>query len=417
MTKEFEYLTHAVACAARGVRMQKSDAELDWERVMRLAREQSAAFLLAYLLRKDKTMGCPPEIRAEWSSRLFQTVITANKQRKNMLRLLADMERDGFHPVLLKGYAAAACYAVPDSRISSDVDILIPPKEEARACGWLRKKDFELFPRWTDGHHSVCTHPDYGRVELHVALFDRMVTEVWFHEFREPLYDPKTLIRMETEDGSFVTLGHTDHLLFMTLHMAKHFINGGMTLRMMLDAALYMTKHAPEIDFARYWQVLTVLRYRELVNAALWAMIRYGGFTEADFPGLDAENAEQVNLLLSDVERSGWLGANTPDESRESHLAYSEYMQQKAGFSRSARLKRKLGNGIRRIFPARVVLMRYCPDAAERWQLLPLAWGKHLLHGVKTVAKAQNMKTAPAQSEGVREPCSRVSLLKRLGVM
>lgn len=48
----------------------------------------------------------------------------------------------------------------------------------------------------------------------------------------------------------------TDNLLFLTYHMLKHFIYNGMSLRMMMDNALFAKQHLQSIDRERYVDIL-----------------------------------------------------------------------------------------------------------------------------------------------------------------
>lgn len=421
MTNEFKYLMHVVGSMATGGVIESADnRNLDWPRLFQLAKEQAVPFLLTYAVRRRKDLGCPEALRREWSAQMFATLLETSDQKENVLELLQEMETAGFRPVLLKGYVAADCYAVADCRISSDVDILIPESQEARVCAFLKKKGFNVAPRWTDGHHSICTHPEYGYLEIHAELFDRLVADVWFRDLDVKVLKLQNCVRLETNGGSYKTLGYTDNLLFMTLHMVKHFINGGISLRMMLDIALFAIKYSEQIDFMQYWDVLHALNYDVMVSSVFWALIRYSGFTATEFPNLPEENIEHVEMLLSDLEQGGWLGKNTPDESRESHAVYSAYMQHKGVDNyRLSILKQKISSGLRRVFPARVVLMKYLPAVAENALLIPIAWSKHVIHGTsiilgKDAYKNESKKLDCSEHQVLRD---RASMLKKMQMM
>ena len=421
MTNEFKYLMHVTGCSARGVPVADiASQNLDWEKLFQLAKEQAVPFLLTYVLRRRKDLGCPEALRRERSAQMFATLLEMNDQRESVLGLLQELESAGFHPILLKGYVAADCYAVADCRISSDVDILVPAKQEARICAFLKKKGFDVSPRWTDGHHSICTHPDYGYLEIHADLFDRLVADIWFKDLQSDIFDMKNCIRVATKGGSYRTLGYTDNLLFMTLHMVKHFINGGISLRMMLDIGMFICRHSDKIDFQQYWAVLHTLSYDEMVGSALWALIRYCGFEEDAFPGLPSEDQDHVQLLLSDLEQGGWLGKNNMDEGRESHMVYSAYMQRKGAKNyRLSMAKQRVSNGFRRVFPARVVLMKYLPAVAENAMLIPIAWSKHVIHGMSVIfgrsADENEMRKLECTEHQVLR--DRASMLKKMQMM
>lgn len=422
MTNEFMYLMHIAGCSARGVSVESAGTEeLDWGKLFQLAKEQAVPFLLTYVLRRRKDLGCPEELRRERSAQMFATLLETNDQRVNVLKLLQELEAAGFHPILLKGYVAADCYAVADCRISSDVDILVAEKQEARVCAFLKKKGFDVSPRWTDGHHSICTHPDYGYLEIHAEMFDRLVADVWFKDLQsDDIFDMKNCVRVATNGGSYRTLGYTDNLLFMTLHMVKHFINGGISLRMMLDIGMFICRYSDTINFQQYWSVLRTLSYDEMVSSVLWALIRHCGFEEDAFPGLASENPDNVQVLLSDLEQGGWLGKNNMDEGRESHMVYSAYMQRKGAKNYSLSMaKQKASNAFRRVFPARVVLMKYIPGVAEKAWLLPIAWCEHVLHGVSVVTGKATVYTKNKEANRKERKIlrDRAALLKQLRIM
>ena len=421
MTNEFRYMMHVAGHAARRLPVEDADSQnLDWEKLFQLAREQAVPFLLTYVLRRRKDLGCPEELRREWSAQMFATLLETNEKKENVLTLLQEMEEAGFRPILLKGYVAADCYAVADCRISSDVDILIPANQEARVCAFLKKKGFNVLPRWTDGHHSICTHPDYGYLEIHAELFDRLVADVWFRDVKSHVFDLRDCVRIETVGGSYRTLGYTDNLLFMTLHMVKHFINGGICLRMMLDIGTFIARYGDSIDFQKYWDVLQSLSYDEMVGCVLWALVRYCGFDASEFPGIPEENVEQLEALLSDMEQGGWLGKNNMDEGRESHLVYSAYMRRKGADNyHLSLLKQRSGNVIRRVFPARVVLMKYTSKAVENAWMIPIAWCRHVAHGMGVVfgKKPDRNGVDKANREEQKILRDRAALLKQLHIM
>lgn len=421
MTREFKCLMYIVGCTSKGSTVGNTSIQgVDWKRLFQLATEQEVSFLLTYALRRRNDLGCPEELRSEWTAQMFETLIKAGDQKKKVLELLAELETADFQPILLKGYVLSDCYAVKDCRISSDVDILIPPNKEARVCACLKKRGFEVLPRYTNGHHSVCTHPDYGYLEIHAELFDRLVADVWFRDLDEKIFDLQKCVRMGTTGGSYITLGYTDNLLFMTLHMVKHFINGGISLRMMLDIALFIIKYRERIDFQQYWDVLHAMSYDVMVSSVLWALIRYSEFDVSEFPKLPDENVELVEMLLSDLEQGGGLGKNTPDEGRESHAVYSAYMQRKgSGNYQLSILKQEISTVMRRVFPARVVLAQYLPASAENAMLIPVAWCRHALHGVNVIFReaARRNRTSGRYCTEQRGLGDRTLLLKKMQMM
>ena len=157
-----------------------------------------------------------------------------------------------------------------------------------------------------------------------------------------------------------------------------------------------------------------------MVSSVLWALIRYSEFDVSEFPKLPDENAELVEMLLSDLERGGWLGKNTPDEGCESHAVYSAYMQRKgSGNYQLSILKQETSTVMRRVFPARVVLAQYLPASAENAMLIPVAWCRHALHGVNVIFReaARKSRTSGRYCTEERGLGDRTSLIKKMQMM
>ena len=227
----------------------------------------------------------------------------------------------------------------------------------------MKANGFAVERRWTNGHHDVCQHPQLGCVELHVMLYDEIVEDVWFGRMdgREFVCEPP--IEAETPDGCYRTLGYTDHMIFLMLHLIKHFILTGMSLRMMLDVALFFSHHAERIDSARFWKTMESLKYGTIAQSILWAMVWYCGIEAASIPGPCEACPEQVDMILDDLENGGWLG-KIDEKAREE--GWYEYNRQLLMKNRSKAqyllfmLRWKIGAYLKALFPSRKTLaIRY----------------------------------------------------------
>lgn len=69
MTSEFAFVMRAVGCSARDVAVMDTEAHnLDWGKVFQLAKEQAVPLILTYILRHQKDIPCPEEMRREHSA-------------------------------------------------------------------------------------------------------------------------------------------------------------------------------------------------------------------------------------------------------------------------------------------------------------------------------------------------------------
>ena len=422
VTNEFKALMRLVGAAARGKALQKLPDDLDWARIERLANEQAVQTLLGYALRLSPFLPCPDDLRKRLVGQMRQAAFSNNAWKVSILRLIQQLNDAGIPALLIKGYAVADCYAAPDCRMSGDTDLLIEPKNEKRACAFMKANGFAVERRWTNGHHDVCRHPQLGCVELHVMLYDEIVEDVWFGRMDGREFVSEPAIEVATQDGSYRTLGYTDHMIFLMLHLIKHFILTGMSLRMMLDVALFFSHHAERIDSARFWKTVESLKYGTIAQSILWAMVRYCGIEAASIPGLCEACPEQVDMILDDLENGGWLG-KIDEKAREE--GWYEYNRQLLMKNRSKAqyllfmLRWKIGAYLKALFPSRKTLAIRYPCVQKSTLLIPLVWLHRLIfRGSRAVKKGALTTYIITDEKKIGTSAQeRVQMFKSLGMM
>lgn len=382
MTYEFQYLMYLLSAAATGKKIKSPQQHVSWQTVFNLAQEQHLLPLLMQAVKQGKLEGCPTDLLKAHERKSFSMVLTDCARRGSVITLLEEMEELGIHAFVMKGMSAAANYSAPENRISSDTDICIELNLEEKTTEFLKEKGFSVSPRWENGHHFLARHPEIGLLEVHVRLYDELVEDVWFKRINSNDLIQEQQEKIVTDDGVYWTLGPTDHLIFMTLHLVKHFISEGISFRMMLDVALFLSKNKQRLDLKRFWSVLDLLHYTKLVQTLLGAMVTYCGFSETDFGERFAWENEDVELLLNDLEAGGWLGKK--DEAARKQGGY-EYNRQVMLKERSnwqyhlSMLNWQHSLKWSTLFPNRKRLQRDYPCLEKRPILLPFVWLHRIL--------------------------------------
>ena len=298
-------------------------SDTPWQALYQLGMEQHVLPLLGCALIRSKDETCPQQLRDMLTGIARRTSAENMIRRQRMLHLLAEMEKAGLDVLVIKGYAVAAHYAYPECRESSDVDLLIDAKQERKATAFLKERGFVVEARAATSQHAVCAHAQYGKIELHVSLYAEFVRDVWFQGTDTKRLVGEPSITCQTPDGTFRTLGYTDHLIFLTLHMMKHFIDGGLTIKMMLDIALFFSQNVQKIDAERFWNVMDELRYTTLISGILWIMIRYAGFSREQFPGVVDQEPPQTEDILDDLVQGGYMGVREKEIRYDAGMEYS----------------------------------------------------------------------------------------------
>ena len=414
--KAMQTLIRLVSAGAR--KEDISGLSVEWNTVLPLAAEQHVIPLVACSLLYSPGLECPEQLR-EYLLNVMRAESSANLiRRQRIMHMLQEMKNAGIDAKLIKGYAVSGCYAHPECRGSVDTDILVDAQQEGDAIRFLETLGFRVEPRAVTSHHTVCQHKKYGMVELHVSLYGELVRDNWFQELDvEELAQEPTVI----EDG-FSTLGYTDHLIFLTLHMVKHFILEGLTLRMMHDIALFFARNKQEINIARYWSTLNELHYNRLVAGILWSMIRTGGFLMDDFPGLSEEHPDHMFLILSDLLKGGYMGVKQKNERFESGMEYNRQLIQKRNSVLQYRLRMvgwKIKSGTKYMFPSTKMLRKLYPLTTHKPLLMPIFWiWQAISFPIKKISSGALQRDVRSENSTVTVITQkRIAMFKELGML
>lgn len=422
MTYEMEYLMMLYACGAIGKQAYSPTCCVDWEKVVRLAVEQSITYTVAIALKRSDT-GCPAEIRNRLTSSMLGASIANEFKTEGILKLIEELEKIGVHSVILKGIDAAKNYANPECRVSADTDILISPDDELKALALMEKEGCKINRRTKENHHSVCIHPKLGIIEIHTTMWEDLIDDVLFKNSGKStaVSEPHRLV--VTDSGNYYALGSTDALMFLTFHMIKHFITGGMSLRMMMDTALCLKNEKDNIDLPRYWEILHKLRYDSLINSIFGAMIKYCGFLREDFPGIDDVSDENISVILNDLEKGGWQGKNDVADRKDSwfYLKRERQIKEMGKFRFFFAIKFDiLKDKLFAIFPTYEHLATSYPELIKHRWLYPVCMVRRLFsRGIKASANGKtksrkNISDESILSESGRE---RLDVFKKLGMI
>lgn len=415
-----QMLIRLAAAGARGETLTVQ--KVDWPSLTPLAAEQGVVPLVALAVLHAPELECPEALRECLMNALRTECSTNLLRRQRGLHLIGELKQTGIEAKILKGYAIAENHACPESRSSVDTDLLIDVQQEKAALRFLEARGFRITPRVATSHHSVCQHKKYGEIELHVALYDELIRDAWFQSADTAALVQEKSVTIETPDGSYTALGYTDHLIFITLHMVKHFILGGLMLRMMLDIALLFARNRERIDAARFWSTMERLHYAKLVNCVLWAMILYGGFQAADFPGCVAEAPEQIALMLGDLLQGGYMGVKETDARYASGMEYNRLVLLKSKSTTGYRLymlRFKMRSAAIHMFSNRKLLVEMYPRAGRHAAVLPFLFFYQMfaypIKKVRSGALRRDIRSGSSTLE--QETQARLDMFRKLDML
>lgn len=287
--------------------------EEDWRSVARISEAQSIEGLVGERILALPHELMPPRLqRFEHSIHLKQIEDFASKQLKTLGYIYMEYERQGLHPVLLKGLTLAHLYPHPRLRSLGDLDIYFPRESAyeqanhwANAQGYATQGD-SLYEQvyWCQQiaieHHCRLSYFGIKRYDERLSAFIQEVSDQERWQF------------ITLEDGMrYRTLPIALNGVYLFLHIIHHFSYLGIGLRQICDWVLFMKHYRDQIDanaLLHYAQALDLLRPMKLF--ALMS-VRHLGVAADIYPfelPQDKRSSRLADFILADTFRGGNFG-------------------------------------------------------------------------------------------------------------
>lgn len=285
-------------------------AEVDWDEIARLAMQQTVGGLAI-----NAALSLPEGLRPdeEW-----QTKGRSFLRRNSMTHLLLDgcvvqayskLKEAGIPAALLKGQAYARAYPEAILRQCGDIDLYIGQENFMRAVeasthfGWTPKEKYAMSEK-----HYGCKLRGVD-IELHriAGLLPRQKSDMKFRQWSHSILS-------DTQNTVVINGEHIRvpsplfNVIFVFLHLYRHFISGGIGLRHVCDWTMLLHKHYNEIyeeelegllkDFGLYraWHTFTPIA------------VDYLGLPEKECPFYSPAYMKKAKKILSLMIAEGNFG-------------------------------------------------------------------------------------------------------------
>lgn len=264
-----------------------------WERVADLAEAQTCQGLVADALSQLPVERRPPKP-------IYFSLVTAtadaedaNRKMNRCLRGLFPMlERQGIRAWLLKGQGLAQCYPHPAHRMAGDIDVLIPRKDEFDRAERLFAEHLRRGNREEEGSYERSFYVNDVIIELHSRVVTGLNPRLHrrFPAWSQAYYQQDPLVWGD------VALPPIDFdAIFVFVHLARHYVGGGIGLRQVADWMRFLYVHRAgggqrPIDVARLERDVTRLGLRRLWQVFAVLAVRRLGCPASAMPLYDASS-------------------------------------------------------------------------------------------------------------------------------
>lgn len=284
--------------------------DVEWEAVLQLAREQALAGIVASAFDTgDLGFEIQDVVDHSQSKALAKKVYSIEQRNIGMdnfiLRLFAELQSNGLHPVLLKGQGVAQSYLNPLRRNPGDVDVLLWSDEYEAAKKLLMPKASKTIADKENEKHTAFVLSGFI-VELHGTLclllgkkIDAQMDILYEHIFAQKEFRTIEFSGLTDASGNQVNLPEINiDVLYVFCHMLQHFFTGGIGLRQVCDLCRMLYTYRDEIDCE--WLSA------ELEKMGLWAEWKSFGALAVDYLGM---RPEYVPFLAEDEAKGDGIAA------------------------------------------------------------------------------------------------------------
>ncbi len=295
--KAFETLLRLIRVALGKERdcFTPNDIEL-WEKVLELADAHGVAALAADGISKTNP-SIPFKVKMEFACRVESHEQIYKRHEELMVKLAKAYGEKGLRMMVLKGWGVSLNYPIPSHRPSGDLDIWNFGKWK-EADAYIASRGVKIDN--SHHHHSVFNieeltvenHYDFINTHAHRSskIFEKKLKEIASKEYWE-----------KKVDGECIYLPTADfNMLFLLRHSANHFVGKEMTLRQLLDWALFVDKHHNEIHWKESLEFLKTQGLYRYCNILALICVEQLGFSR-DIFHCELQDDELKHRVLADI--------------------------------------------------------------------------------------------------------------------
>jgi len=281
-----------LVCIALGVERDFSlPMNVDWKAVQDLSYEQGLAALASDGL--QIIYDCAPDqlhsldsienktIKYDWFGSALNYEIQFEKHKEAINKLALLLGEKGIRILLMKGIGLSRYYPVPSHRATGDIDVYLYGKGR-EADEWIMNS-LGIQIKNNEDKHSVFKFQGIS-VENHASMVN-------IYEYPSA-YNVECFLEEQALIASSVTIKKSTVYLptvmmdaiFLPYHIAGHFVYGGLSLKQLVDWAVFVNRFGREIDWGVIKYLSTSSGYYDFIRVLNGITIDRFGVDACMFP-------------------------------------------------------------------------------------------------------------------------------------
>lgn len=243
---------------------EKTLTPRDWLMLLKLAKVQTLIGVLYEGVKRLPEGQEPPQDTAEeWETLTALIARIYRRHERQTVELEGILRKLDLHGCILKGTGLAQLYPLPERRMCGDIDI------------WVKGRRSHIIRQFRAAGYKV---HDILYQECKVDIFDDTVVEVHFRPSKT--YSPFRNARLQRilrrlspirEDAALTVPDARFNAVFCLAHMYRHYLEGGLGMRQMMDYYYVLKDMAPE-DRKPVMKMIRWLGFRRFAGAMMTSL-------------------------------------------------------------------------------------------------------------------------------------------------
>lgn len=251
-------------------------------------------------------VNCGGDLSSESGKKLLQmschAISVSESQTEGAKALFEEFEQAKIDYLPLKGVVLKNLYPDSSLRPMVDVDVLIRLEQYERIVPIMRKLGYE---EGTESDHEYNWRKGNVHIELHKRLIPSYNKDLY-------AYFGEGWGKAQAQQGSRYALSDEDCFIYLFCHYAKHFQDGGVGIKHLLDIWFYR-KQKPDMDEMYITEELRKVRLYDFYQHVLQTVSYWFE---------DGELTEPVEIICNTVMGAGAFGSeSTRQKARELHIS------------------------------------------------------------------------------------------------
>lgn len=266
----------------------------------------------------------------------------------------------GIESVLIKGFATAIYYDIPEVRKSGDIDILITDKNKIdKAIYVLLSKGLKYVDKQHSSHHIELVNEGGITVELHQTLAEHFDNKHMDNQLQDIVKEYKEHTKKVSFLGNTFFIPSDGYNAFsLIVHMLQHYLRAGFGLKLLCDWVVFWNRTISDMEKEYFMYQVKQLHMETFVSAITSICVRYLGLSK-----------ENVSFMIKEKEDKTLLYAIIMDIIEAEEFGYSDK-------NRMVVLRDSKMNSLIREFHHQMVI-NY-PKISKYIVLWPVLWGRTL---------------------------------------